>query len=551
MGRHSRAAVVARRGAAPAGVSPTEPLRIEPPPTGGTAIVRSTALLAVLAAASGVLGFGRDAVIAAVFGVNSAVDAYLVAQGLMNLVLALVADAIARAVVPPVARSVAEGAPQRSHRTVSTTLTVAAAVLLPASALMALNADLVISLLAPGFPPDVAEQAQRLTRLMLIATVLVAGTDILAAVCQAHGRFFYSGVQGIPFNITMIVFTVALGSRWGIDALAVGFVVGSGLRLAVQLPAVRAARLRLRPSLHVRESGFREVVALVPALLVGTALVNVNTLVDRAVGSGQVAGTITALNLGWRLVTLAYTLLIVTLVAALYPAVAALAAPERRAELRRLTGQTLGAVLVVLAPAVAVLLALTEPLVRVAFGRGAFDDTAVRMTSTAIGFFAVALVGIAVAEVASRVFYSLGDSRTPVMLAVIGMAINVVGDLTLGRAIGLPGLAASTTASFLVVAFGQVVALHVRHRAVDLAVLRPRVLHAGLAAVAVAVVLRGLAGLWPMAEGTLTSDLALLATAGVLAVAVYVATLAVQRGPELAEARELAVRLARRARPGT
>jgi len=120
------------------------------------------------------------------------------------------------------------------------------------------------------------------------------------------------------------------------------------------------------------------------------------------------------------------------------------------------------------------------------------------------------------------------------MLAVIGMAINVVGDLTLGRAIGLPGLAASTTASFLVVAFGQVVALH-----------------AGLAAVAVAVVLRGLAGLWPMAERTLTSDLALLATAGVLAVAVYVAALAVQRGPELAEARELAVRLARRARPGT
>ncbi|WP_324278629.1 hypothetical protein [Blastococcus brunescens] len=63
-------------------------------------VTRAATLLVSLTALSQVLGLVRDAVIAAVFGAGAALDAYLVAQGVMNLVLALVAGALARAVVP-------------------------------------------------------------------------------------------------------------------------------------------------------------------------------------------------------------------------------------------------------------------------------------------------------------------------------------------------------------------------------------------------------------------------------------------------------------------
>jgi len=66
-------------------------------------VAGAAALLTVLAAASAVLGFARDVVITAVFGAGAELDAYLVAQGLMNLVLALAAGAMAKAswAVPP------------------------------------------------------------------------------------------------------------------------------------------------------------------------------------------------------------------------------------------------------------------------------------------------------------------------------------------------------------------------------------------------------------------------------------------------------------------
>lgn len=518
-------------------------------PAGTGRVIRSTAVLTGLAAVSGLLGFGRDVVIAAVFGVDSAVDAYLVAQGLMNLVLALVAGAIAKALVPTVSRSVAEGQQKRTSAVVSTVLTATAAILLPAAALMAVSAEAVIAVIAPGFPSETAQEAARLTRIVLLATVLVAGTDILAAASQAHGRFVFSGLQGIPFNLAMIAFTVLLGARWGGSALAVGFVVGSGLRLATQLPAVRALRLRLRPALRLRDRDVAEVLRLVPALLVGTALVNINTLVDRAVGSGAAEGTIAALSFGWRLVTLPYTLFVISFVAALYPTLSALAGLERREELRRVTGRSVAGVLVLLAPVAGVLLGVAEPLVRLVLGRGQFGADAVGMTSTAVSWFALALIGVAVAEVCSRAFYALGDSRTPVALAVVGMLVNVVGDLLLGPRFGVAGIAAATTASFLLVATGQVVALHARHRALDLRPLSGTLTRCTIAAVSAGATAWFLVQAGAAGAGRQRADLLPVTIAGAASVAVYLGVLVLLRGPELGEVRAMAVRVWRRAAP--
>ena len=79
----------------------------------GQRLAWSTALVAGLTLGSQLLGLLRDVTVAAVFGVDATLDAYLVAQGLMNLVLALMAGAVAKAVVPTVARAAATADPLR------------------------------------------------------------------------------------------------------------------------------------------------------------------------------------------------------------------------------------------------------------------------------------------------------------------------------------------------------------------------------------------------------------------------------------------------------
>ena len=415
-------------------------------------LARSTTLVAGLTLGSQLLGFLRDVSVAAVFGVGGALDAYLVAQGLMNLVLALMAGAVAKAVVPTVARAVEDGDPGRGQRSVRVALTATLVVLTTASVLMALFARPLVALLAPGFDQQTAEQAVGLTRVVLLATVLIAATNVLAGAAQGHRRFGWSAVQGVPFNLTMIVAALVFGPMYGVTALAVAFVVGSGLRLLVQLPPLVAVGQSFRPSLDLRDRGFREMAVLVPPLLMGSAIGQVNAVVDRAVGSSVGEGTIAALSYGWHLVGLADTLVVVAVGTTLYPALAAAARPGNADELQDLVRRSCGVLLVMVAPVVVVLGVAAGPVVGLVLGRGDFDAEAVRLTSVAVTGYAAGLLGLALREPAARTFYALGNSRTPVLLAVVGMVVNVVGDLTLGVRYGVAGLAASTSASLLLVA---------------------------------------------------------------------------------------------------
>jgi putative peptidoglycan lipid II flippase len=115
-------------------------------------IAQAAALVTGLTAASAVLGFLRDVVIAGVFGAGGELDAYLVAQGLMNLVLALVAGAMAKSTVPVLAaqNSTDDDGTKASH-TLSVVLTVTLLVLGIGSLVMALAASSVVTVLAPGF----------------------------------------------------------------------------------------------------------------------------------------------------------------------------------------------------------------------------------------------------------------------------------------------------------------------------------------------------------------------------------------------------------------
>lgn len=418
----------------------------------GQRLARSTALVAGLTLGSQLLGLLRDVTVAAVFGVDATLDAYLVAQGLMNLVLALMAGAVAKAVVPTVARAVADGEPRRGQRSVRVALTVTVLVLGTASALMALLAPAVVALLAPGFDAATTATAVDLTRVVLLAAVLVAATNVLAGTAQGHRRFGWAAAQGIPFNVTVIAAALVFGPVFGVTALAVAFVVGSALRLVLQLPPLLAVGQSFRPSLDVRDPGFREMARLVPPLLVGSAIGQVNSLVDRAVGSTVGEGAIAALSYGWHLVGLADTLVVATVATTLYPALAAAARPGRAGELQDLLRRGSGVLLVLVTPVALVLALAAGPVVDLLLGRGDFGAEAVALTALAVTGYAAGLPALALREPATRAFYALGDSRTPVVLALAGMAVNVVGDLTLGVRFGIPGLAASTSLSLALVA---------------------------------------------------------------------------------------------------
>ncbi|WNB85828.1 murein biosynthesis integral membrane protein MurJ [Cellulomonas sp. ATA003] len=435
-------------------------------PRGRWSIARAAVLVTGLTALSTLLGFARDVVLGAVFGAGAGLDAYLVAQGLMSIVLALIAGAMARSVTPVTAReAAAETDGCTGHRGFDVALTLTLAVLGVGGVLMGIFVGPVTAVLAPGFDDAQAATVQSLTRIVLVATVLVAGTNLLAALAQAHGRFAWSSLEGVPFNLVMVAAAGLFGPRYGVTALAVGFVVGSGARLLLQVIPLRALGTPVRARWDTRDAAFREIARLAPPMMVGSALANVNTLVDRAFASTLTDGSITALSYGWRLVNLPEALLIASLLVPLYPALGAAAGDP--AEVRRLVGRGLSVTVTLLVPLCVVLALVAVPAVDVAFGHGAFDADDVAATATAVVWFTPGLLALGCRQVVVRASYAVGDSRSPVTVAVGGMVLNVVGNVVLTPVMGLSGIALATSVSLVAAAVANGWLLRRRHRGLD------------------------------------------------------------------------------------
>ncbi|EKP94128.1 murein biosynthesis integral membrane protein MurJ [Thermaerobacter subterraneus] len=511
-------------------------------------VAAATLIIALLTAASRVLGFVREAVYASVFGASPELDAFLVAQGVPNLILGLVSTAIATAATPVLAGLVASGQRDQAGRTFSRLATMVLLVVVPGLVLLGVLAEPVVRVMAPGFGPHQVRLAAGLTRILLVASLFVTGMNLLTGLLHAHRRFTGPAFTGIPFNLVMIAAAVLFGARYGPWALAVGFTVGSLLRVLVQLPEARGVGFRQRWEVRLDDPGLRAIAALLPPLFLSAAVTEVNVFVDRMVGSTLGEGIISALNYAFRVVTLPHGLLAMALVQALYPSLGAVAAPGtgNEAAFRRLLQQGMGMLMVVLAPMTVALLVLRDPIVAFVYGRGSFDARDAALTALALAAYGLGLVPMALRDLATRALYARRDSRTPALVAVAAMAVNVAGDVVLGRWLGITGLALATTLSFttgLVLLLGH---LHHRQRALDLADLLARAGRVAVAAVASAGVMQAayrlLLARWEVPVAALGAgtagavvELALVALPGAAGCLAYLAVLLLLRAPEIGE----------------
>jgi putative peptidoglycan lipid II flippase len=404
-------------------------------------------VIAAVTALSRIGGFLREAAVAAVFGAGAEVDSFLVAQSVPNVLIALLSTAVVTSALPALTHRVACGDSDGATRTFNAVATTVLLGLVPVTFLLFLAAPLVVRLLAPGFGVEQTSVAAHLARIVLVSTVVVAATNLLSALLHAHRRHVWPSLEGLPFNAVMITAALVLGPVIGVEALAIGFVAGSIARLGVQLLGLRGTQVRLRPRLDLRDPGLRESFALLPTVAISHVASNINHVVDRLVASTLRTGTIAAIGFGHRLATLPHGLLSHALIQVLYPTLSARLAtdgPGAAGDLLRRGTVTLSIVLV---PVAALLAVESTTIVTLVYGRGRFDADDVALTAAALLAFAPGLAFTGVRDVALRGLYGLSDRRSPIIAAVTGAGVNIIGDVTLGPTFGVTGLALATSAS--------------------------------------------------------------------------------------------------------
>ncbi|MGH9373499.1 MAG: murein biosynthesis integral membrane protein MurJ, partial [Vicinamibacterales bacterium] len=268
-------------------------------------------------------------------------------------------------------------------------------------------------------------------------------------------RFFIPSMSPAMFNVATILCVIALAPvmpRFGVPAVtavAVGTLLGGVGQVVVQWPVLRREGFRYRPVLDVRDPELRQVLRMMVPGTLGVAAVNINVLVNTYLATGEGQGPVSWLGYAFRLMYLPIGLFGVSIATAALPDVSRHAAAEDRPSIRRTVSSALRMMLMLNMPAMVGLIVLADPIVALIYQRGAFTAFDTSATAAALMFYAPGLLGYSAVKIASPTFYSLRDSRTPVLISVTSVAANLGLNLVLVRILGFRGLALGTAVAAL------------------------------------------------------------------------------------------------------
>jgi len=418
-------------------------------PWGGVA--GAAIIVAVGFLGSRLLGVVRTMAIADAFGTTPDLDAYWVAFRLPDLIFQVLAGAaMGSAFIPTFARYVAQKDKEEAWRLASSVLNLVAVLTGVLAVAAVILAPWLVPLMAPGLEEGLQDKAVELTRIMLVSPVLFAISGMFTGILNARQHFFLAALAPMFYNLSIIFGAVFLSGPWGVQGLAAGVVLGSGLHLLVQVPGLLGVGMRYHLEAHWRHPGVREVGRLMLPRMAGLAAAQVNFVVAIFFASRLEEGSISALNYAWMLAIMPLALFGVAIATAVFPTMAQQVATDSLDRMQRTLYASLRYILFLIIPASVGLILLRDPLVSLLLERGEFDPRSASITSSALLFYSFGLFAHSGVEILSRGFYALRDTRTPVALAVLSMVLNLLFSIALVGPMEHDGLALAMSLATIV-----------------------------------------------------------------------------------------------------
>lgn len=424
-------------------------------------------VVAVATLISKVFGLVRQMAIAAAFGVGVTVDAYnyaYVIPGFLLILLGGINGPFHSAIVSVLSRQKdkSEAAPL-----VETITTMVGGILLIVTLVLILFAGNFIDLVAPGLSHPAAgvdpnrgllvrqsaiEQLQIMSFIAMLAGFIGIGFGTL----NAADMYWLPSISPLLSSITLIggigFLYLSLGSQivlpeyalLGGKVLAWGTLLGAILQWLVQVFAQwRAGLGTLRPRFEFWRPGVKDVLQVMGPATISSGTLQINLYVDLFFAS-FIPSAAAAMQYSSLLIQTPLGIISNVILVPLLPLFARLADPQDWGELKARIRQGLLLTGITMMPLSAIMIALSLPIVRIVYERGAFKSQDSRFVSAVLIAASLGMFFFLGRDVLVRVFYALGDGATPFKVSVVNIFFNALFDYLLWKPLGAPGITLST-----------------------------------------------------------------------------------------------------------
>ncbi|MDH4208598.1 MAG: murein biosynthesis integral membrane protein MurJ [Anaerolineae bacterium] len=422
----------------------------KPADSSGTAsFVKDSTVISALSFMGVAGAFLLDVVVTAAFGLGYRTDAFFIAIAVPNLVWSILSSSTTRVLTPIFTQLLEEKGSQEVWRVCSLLVNLSLVVLPLFSVAAALLSPLILAVTGAGLEGEAASLAVALNRVLFLMLFPAGLIQVMNAVLNAHRHFAVPAGTTLLQYAIIIATVLSLRGTMGIMSVALGYILSMIGQVLVLGVALLAKGARYVPSLNYRDPVVLKAARLLVPPVGGEVLGQSIAVIERALASFLPPGSVSALALAGRILRALDITFLNNVVVAILPRLSSLSTAKDLLGLKRFISLGLKVSWAVTIPLTAGILALSGPLVRLLFQRGAFDLQAVQLTSSVLSLYVVGLPMLAMLRLLMTAFYSMQDTTTPFYIRAGMLGTNLACDLILMRVLGVAGLALATSLTYL------------------------------------------------------------------------------------------------------
>lgn len=403
-----------------------------------------TIALIVMLMIGKLLGLFRDSYIASVYGSSSMTDVFFLVNTTITLMAGLISQAINTCAIPILSEIKAD--PNRDKLNyVNNLLHVisACSVILIICILIFINP--ITSLLAPGFDDTQLILMKQLIYIGLPCLIFYSIVGVRRAYLQSEGSFVESGITDLVLNITYVLALIFISEKYGIYVLMISALAATIVQAVVQRIFMVRSDYKYHFVFNIKAPEMLKTLALIWPVFFSSCISDINKLIDKALASTLTAGALSSLTYSSKINTLFLGIFITAVTTVIFPLFSkAATANDNNKTFKSLICHGINTVLAVAVPSAIALMSVGILVVQILYQRGSFTMDNTRMVNDALFYYAMALPGMSVRLVSVKAFYSMQDTKTPVINGSICIAVNVVLNIVLKQIMGYTGLALAT-----------------------------------------------------------------------------------------------------------
>ena len=413
--------------------------------------IKSSIIVMILIILGKALALIRDSLIAAKFGATYITDIYTFALGMVYL-LTTISYGLTTTFIPLHSEHLQKSSKKVRDRFVNNVINVASIFTILLTIILIIFSKYIIYIFAHGFAGDakVFSSAVEITRIMLLSLIFISLQSVITGVLQAHKEFYEPAAMAMVSNIVYIVYLVLLTTKYGIKGFAIATVIAFFMQFLINVPKYKKLGYRYQGIVDFKDKEMMHMFKLMIPVIISTSVVQLNVFVNRSFATNIFFGAPTILDCANKINTLAYEVFAIGIAMIVYPTLSELAAKEDKTDYKKALGKSISIIMLIMVPAAVAIAVLRVPLITVIFKRGAFSNEAAQLTASALLFYSPAMIAYGIRDILNKAFYSIKDTKTPMINSFIGIIMNIVINIIIMKYMKVSGLTLGTTISAIV-----------------------------------------------------------------------------------------------------